>query len=388
MVKKLGKIAQWFFGGLVILLGLIMTMSSTITGTLIILSGILIFPPVTKRIPVFKGRKAAIFGGFIVLFVAGMATSIEQTVVMAESEVNQEQEKVVIPTTSTTDNVQEQEEVVVPITPATSNTQTQETTALDAEEQEKFVEWMKKAISSSEINEHDLKKWKEKIPEQEFFDVWKEAAKEYILLLYPLDIDSMEYRLNKVCSVYQLAYGKNTQNLAQEFLTLGNDLTGYKNQMSQIAKKYPFDIRNVIEKSGYLEVYVSQRLESTTNSDILDAVGDVLGQVSKDEYSEWIAYDVEYLYGFPTRGENIMVIQSEVQDPFDQQGVWNIYCCGTEDTKQLIDEKGFSFSAPVYYMIQEDNISEFESDVMTYQSLYKQASISVDCAYILFDHQE
>ncbi len=75
-MRTIGKILRWFIGIIVILMGWASTETDKITGILWILTGLLILPAVSKRIPQFKNRKAVLLVVCICLFVAGgMASS-------------------------------------------------------------------------------------------------------------------------------------------------------------------------------------------------------------------------------------------------------------------------------------------------------------------------
>ena len=73
MLNKVKRILQWFIGGCYILSGLAYigeyTMSAII---LIILGGVIILPPITKRIPAFKFKKIALILLSSIVMIAGI----------------------------------------------------------------------------------------------------------------------------------------------------------------------------------------------------------------------------------------------------------------------------------------------------------------------------
>ena len=61
MLNKVKRILQWFIGGCYILSGLAYIGEYTMPAIiLIILGGVIILPPITKRIPAFKFKKIAL----------------------------------------------------------------------------------------------------------------------------------------------------------------------------------------------------------------------------------------------------------------------------------------------------------------------------------------
>lgn len=75
MLNKLKKILQWFVSVCFILSGLIYVGEYTVPAiVLMVLAGVIVLPPVTKKIPAFKFRKAILIITSIVLLSAGMIT--------------------------------------------------------------------------------------------------------------------------------------------------------------------------------------------------------------------------------------------------------------------------------------------------------------------------
>ena len=76
MLNKLKKILQWFrFSCAFILSGLIYVGEYTVPAiVLMVLAGVIVLPPVTKKIPAFKFRKAILIITSMVLLSAGMIT--------------------------------------------------------------------------------------------------------------------------------------------------------------------------------------------------------------------------------------------------------------------------------------------------------------------------
>ena len=75
MLNKLKKILQWFVSVCFILSGLIYVGEYTVPAiVLMVLAGVIVLPPVTKKIPAFKFRKAILIITSMVLLSAGMIT--------------------------------------------------------------------------------------------------------------------------------------------------------------------------------------------------------------------------------------------------------------------------------------------------------------------------
>ena len=73
MLNKVKRILQWFIGGCYILSGLVYIGEYTMPAIiLIILGGVIILPPVTKRIPAFKFKKIALILLSSIVMIAGI----------------------------------------------------------------------------------------------------------------------------------------------------------------------------------------------------------------------------------------------------------------------------------------------------------------------------
>lgn len=73
MLNKVKRILQWFIGGCYILSGLVYIGEYTVPAIiLIILGGVIILPPITKRIPAFKFKKIALILLSSIVMIAGI----------------------------------------------------------------------------------------------------------------------------------------------------------------------------------------------------------------------------------------------------------------------------------------------------------------------------
>ena len=73
MLNKVKRILQWFIGGCYILSGLVYIGEYTMPAIiLIILGGVIILPPITKRIPAFKFKKIALILLSSIVMIAGI----------------------------------------------------------------------------------------------------------------------------------------------------------------------------------------------------------------------------------------------------------------------------------------------------------------------------
>ena len=73
MLNKVKRILQWFIGGCYILSGLAYIGEYTMPAIiLIILGGVIILPPITKRIPAFKFKKIALILLSSIVMIAGI----------------------------------------------------------------------------------------------------------------------------------------------------------------------------------------------------------------------------------------------------------------------------------------------------------------------------
>lgn len=75
--NKIGKVLKWILGIGIILWGLAVVFLSVIGGVLIVISGLLLLPPVKDKIPDFKFKKGIIALASILLFFIGMGAYVK-----------------------------------------------------------------------------------------------------------------------------------------------------------------------------------------------------------------------------------------------------------------------------------------------------------------------
>lgn len=83
-------------------------------------------------------------------------------------------------------------------------------------------------------------------------------------------------------------------------------------------------------------------------------------------------YNVEYSILGATPGDNCFVIHSNQKNPFPKQESYTLLCYDSGKTQSLVDSKGFSFDAPVLYMVA--NAEKLYSDYDEYTNLQTEIS--------------
>lgn len=389
-MKKIINIVRWIIGIFIILTGLLLTTDSAAAGILLSLSGIIVLPQISKLVPAFKGRKPAFILTWVVLFCAAVvltptttvpqrpspdnATSAERTA-NASSEPTKEEapgeEKVSKEENSepTKEETPEEEKVSKEETEPKGTTKPAETpktieasesapAGLDAETKAELRTWIDESLDSEKMGFWATRKWS-KILEDEFLAVWKDAAAAHIESAEAKvgvsgatedmkQFKVISFRLEDAIDVYQEIY---------EDSSAIKELQNYKNQLDQkvsenekLQEQYAFDMMASAPFSSMF--YVTQRLDKAYSDNILGSIQKEIDSYRTQSTSDWVVYNVEYALGTTYPGDSCYVIHADSLNPFSQTGAYEISCVDTGETTDLIDEKGFTSTVPVYQMVE------------------------------------
>lgn len=323
------KALQWIYSVSTILFGVIALFGLTAkSGIMFILSGLLINPKITCKIPKFKMRNFLIIVIAIILMFMGLVYSSDESTTVTEQG-NQA---------------------------GVSNTQDS-----NLPDKVKFEKWMASCITEDGIvvNESDCKDWSE-YPEDKIFIIWRDIVLNKVSNI--TDVKEAADYISSAEMIYSDIYENSTT--MSEIKDALIDVTSCYGDNNRIANEYKnIDFESARKYNTTNDFYITQRLESEYSSSIL---GDL--QKAYDDYtaegSLWIGYNVEYSFGTAIPGENCYVLRSTELNPFAKSDVYSIMYYDTGTTTQIKNNKGFVYDAPVYQII--NNPDKFTEDMWEY----------------------
>lgn len=380
-MKKLGKIIRWIIGVCIILVGLaLLSGIGVLTGVSMMLIGLLLLPPITSKIPQFKGRTPALIAGCIVLLFVAFAATPETD------------------SASTPKPPQSSQAQDTPDAPSQDAQATEPTSTdtLDAETAEELRQWLKGAVATStgtvNATKSELKKWG-KIPEQELLPIWQSVVLEQVRIAEQsignaeapseeTTFNNLVSYLNGVAGLYESLYSNSTE--ATGIKQLSSKLSQCVSANKELLKKYPFDL--LTASPSYGTFYITQRLENSYSDNILGMLQKEFDSYQTKTTSDWVAYDVEYVLGTAMPGDTFRVLHADELNPFTQTGAYEVYYVDTGTTTETVDQKGFRNTVAVYQLVP--NLDEADADRQEYMSNRDQCLTSIEALKYLLGAEE
>ena len=160
--------------------------------------------------------------------------------------------------------------------------------------------------------------------------------------------------IKNYCGLYSNLYGTDDiQNIIEATQELSS--LEYKAEILDhvtIAGK-TFSLEDAYNMCESNNLYITQRLETKYDDTIAGTVQKELDSLNQPKKSEWVAYDVKYETFGEYPGDNCAVICTSQDAPFPKAGVYYISYIASSETRRLKDSKGFTLTAPVYYMLDD-----------------------------------
>lgn len=355
-MKKLGKVIQWFVGIVTILSGVLMLSESVLGGALWVLGGLLVLPPVTPKIPQFRGRGAVLVIGYLFLFLAG--SFIMPTTESGEQPVQTASDEADLP-----DAPPAEEAPDATAEPAADPQD--DAGEFGKKEAKELKEWILGAVSSTgdiTATDKEFKKWG-KFEEDDFLPVWEsavlECVKEESKNIDSTDsfggmecFDSMTGYLESASALYENIYGDSEE--ISEVRELSESLSEQVAENKALQEKYPFDLCTAAPSRGIF--YISHKLETSYSDNILGALEKEIDSYQEEESSDWVANDVKYIGDEAYGGDERYVIHANNVSPFPRQDAYSIYYTDTGKTVELVDGLGFRNEVPIYQMIEGGDV--------------------------------
>lgn len=374
-MKIIGKIAAWIVSVVLILTGLLLLIDSVVTGLLWIGAGILALPPVRKKIPEFKYRKAALPVCCIFLLLAGIGLIPGIDELVEETAKNQTDSK-----ESSNEEKEPKKEGKEPKKEEVKKSDNKKETDKKKEENDTsqeadLLKWIADTLygehtegETLEIADSDKETWS-KVSEDDFLAAWKKAVLsqldtrngEYGLIESDLERAVILYQSVRKSTVPISSIQQNLDALSQAILT-----------NSEIEKKYSFDFMNAYESYKTGDFYISGIIETAYDDNVAGKIQKELDSYSEHETTNWQANNVEYILDSPIPGDNDMIIQADSTFKFPKSGVYNLAYFDTGDTIKIVRAGGFEEDVPLLYLIEDG--SQFSEDANTYA--YNQTACS------------
>jgi len=375
-MKMIGKIAAWIVSVLVILTGLLLLIDSLVAGILWIGAGILALPPVRKKIPEFKYRKAVLPVCCIFMLLAGIGLipGIDEPVQeTAKNQTNSKESSNEEKETKKERKEQETEEIK-------ESDNKKETDKKKKEENDTFQEtdllkWITDTLygehseeETLEIADSDKETWS-KVSEDDFLPAWKKAV------LSQLDTRNGEYDLIKSDLERAVSLYQSVRKSTDPISSIQQNLDALSQAIlanTEIEKKYSFDFMNAYESYKTGDFYISGIIETAYDDNVAGKIQKEIDSYSEQETTNWQAYNVEYILDSPIPGDNDMIIQADSTFKFPKSGVYTLAYFDTGDTTKIIRAGGFEEYVPLLYLIEDG--SQFSEDANTYA--YNQTTCS------------
>lgn len=377
-MKKLKTALQYFVGGVMILLALSLAMihAGIFSVLIMILAGVILLPPVTRRIPQFRFRKAALI--FLSLFLWVFAVTIadipevEHTETAASSTV-----------TSENDAAQKAEEAASKAAEEAAKKAAEEAAASEkaakkaaeaaaasakVEQEAKAASEKEAAETAAKIEElktlieadykqNDIprkdKKAMKKPEEELLYQAWRSVAMDKIRDLDDQDAVFREYK--NLVSFYKKIYPDSALIHVQSSYVESIDAAESRLKKAKISR-YGCSLEDSVVCHETLYVY--KQLETYYDDNILGNLRKQLDSLDTSKVTEWLCYDVDYILGDAYPGDNPYVLVSQNQDTFSRRGAYNMSYVDSGTTTKLVDSNGFRMDAPVYYLVDPDVIGK------------------------------
>lgn len=360
-LNKVKRILQWFIGGCYILSGLAYIGEYTMPAIiLIILGGVIILPPITKRIPAFKFKKIALILLSSIVMIAGI--QLGETNLSPEVLAKRKAESEAAAASQAALEAQEAAE-------SASRAAEEEAASKAAQEKaeseaavatENEIASMKAMIlkdcNLSDIPRDD-KNQMANADEKNFYAAWKEAAAEKIAEKNQGNNaeDLVRITFEQMVDFYKKIYPDSTLINTEKGI-----LESIDSASSEMEEAKTSDLGYSVEDAELYEgkFYIYKRMETHYDDTLLGSLQKELDSFNTSKAIEWLAYDVDYLMGEAYPGETAYVLITEDEYTFSKQGAYKLTYVDTGKTTELVDDQGFRWEASVYFVVDEDTYNE------------------------------
>lgn len=385
MLNKVKRILQWFIGGCYILSGLAYIGEYTMPAIiLIILGGVIILPPITKRIPAFKFKKIALILLSSIVMIAGI--ELGETNLSPEVLAKRKAESEAAAASQAALEAQEAAESASRAAEEAASKAAQEKAKSEAaaasqnEKDQKKIDEYKSLILRNYANPDGASKGDQSkffgIADNEeelklFTRAWREALYETCMGEDPIPSDTSHGTYIKMVDVfsgfvhlYSYYYKLNAEGGVEKWIPYEYNL--YRNILvtsSSFDKAFNDTYKGFIKpQSEYPDAYtdtfyISQKLSNSTGNSILDVLNDAFS----DGSSEWVGYKG----GFFSYNDDACVLVTAKGMSFSESGDYSLTYVDSGKTTTLTDSRGFEREADIYYAYNTDEFSKAYENLNT-----------------------
>ena len=377
-MKKVKRAVQWIIS-VSMIVGMVgnysdFGMAATLLGTA---AGVLLLPPVTKRLPRFRYRNIILLVGSMLVWYGAMTMGNDNI----PDGVKQQREA-----KAASIRAQEAAESEAAAASAEAERAAQEKAESEAaaasqseKDQEKIEEYktliLRNYADPNGASKSDQSKFlgiADKEDELKLFTrAWRETLYETFMADDPIPSDTSHGTYMKMVDVfngfvhlYSYYYSRNAEGGVEKWIPYEYDL--YRNTIVGSAsydKAFNDTYKGFIEPQIlYPEVsrdtfYISQKLSNSTGNSVLDALNDAFS----DGSSEWVGYKG----GFFSANDDACVLVTAKGMSFSESGDYTLIYVNSGKTTTLTDSRGFEQEADIYYAYDPDEFSEAYENLNT-----------------------
>lgn len=363
MLNKLKKILQWFVSVCFILSGLIYVGEYTVPAiVLMVLAGVIVLPPVTKKIPAFKFRKAILIITSMVLLSAGMITG--------ENNLSPEVQAKRADAASKAAEMAASKAAVAAEAESTANKKREEANEKIKEYKELIESTLKSSSNYANTDSSNKKAFKKIAADKDsiatFTMAWRQYLKTHMnnaRVNGNLDKSQM-YFFENMIKLYQNFLPDEMSNISKEndlYTQYKKDEKAYRTQFNNFFRGFVDPTYEIPEVScGWITIHnkMGTVYSSTINEYAAKIQNYANGTSNHESWYGSIYVDANGGY------REYVVVETDGTLSFPEQGDYDLIYLNTGKTAGVQDSKGFEKDVPLYYLL-----GDYDSDYDKYTDL-------------------
>lgn len=363
MLNKLKKILQWFVSVCFILSGLIYVGEYTVPAiVLMVLAGVIVLPPVTKKIPAFKFRKAILIITSMVLLSAGMITG--------ENNLSPEVQAKRADAASKAAEMAASKAAVAAEAESTANKKREEANEKIKEYKELIESTLKSSSNYANTDSSNKKAFKKIAADKDsiatFTMAWRQYLKTHMnnaRVNGNLDKSQM-YFFENMIKLYQNFLPDEISNISKEndlYTQYKKDEKAYRTQFNNFFRGFVDPTYEIPEVScGWITIHnkMGTVYSSTINEYAAKIQNYANGTSNHESWYGSIYVDANGGY------REYVVVETDGTLSFPEQGDYDLIYLNTGKTAGVQDSKGFEKDVPLYYLL-----GDYDSDYDKYTDL-------------------
>lgn len=396
MLNKLGKILQWFVSVCFILSGLIYVGEYIVPAiVLVVLAGVIVLPPVTKKIPAFKFRKAILIITSMVLLSAGMITgennlspevqakraaaaeAAASSKAVMEAQKAAESASHVAKETEEAASKKAQEEAdaaskaaVAAEAESTANKKREEANEKIKEYKELIESTLKSSSNYANTDSSNKKAFKKIAADKDsivtFTTAWRQYLKTHMnnaRVNGNLDKSQM-YFFENMIKLYQNFLPDEMSNISKEndlYTQYKKDENAYRTQFNNFFRGFVDPTYEIPEVScGWITIH--NKMGTVYSSTINEYAAKIQNYANgTSNHESWYGS----IYADANGGyREYVVVETDGTLSFPEQGDYDLIYLNTGKTAGVQDSKGFENDVPLYYLL-----GDYDSDYYKYTDL-------------------